>query len=557
MTRLNLALSLMIFLSVSWLSYGCKTTPSEKSARPKLAVVVVVDQMRADHLTRFEGVYEHGFARLLNQGATFTTAYHDHAYTVTGAGHASISAGVHPSRHGIVGNHWYDRAESKEVYCAEDTTCPLLGYPEEEADNGRSPVRMLASSLGDWLKEQSPESKVFGIGRKDRAAIFSAGLKADGAYWYNDGDGNMITSKYYMTSYPAWVKKFNESRVVDTYFQEGWHKLKTEQTYFLAREDSFSAENDGKNTAFPYEFTTKSPKAAEQYYGDLQSTPFSDALLMEFAKALVENENLGRDDAPDILFIGCSAADAIGHTFGPLSQESLDHFLRLDAYLGQFFTFLDGKIGNDNYITVLSSDHGVMPLPEELARRGFDAKRVSKGELVVRVGKVLLDLSQELGVSERLISGITGFGVIVNYSAVADKGIRPQELDARLISRLKDLHPIEDVFSREDLTEGKTDGRPYRELYAHSFHPDRCGDLMFRIKEYYLLRSSPYGTTHGSPYPYDTHIPFVVSGPGIAKGQHTQKVRTVDIAPTLANILGIDRPVDLDGQSLFEEIKAK
>ncbi|MFQ5631705.1 MAG: alkaline phosphatase family protein, partial [bacterium] len=359
------AILILLLLSVD-LSAEKREKNVESIAKPKLVVLIVVDQMRADHLTRFAGVYKHGFARLSNEGAVFTDAYHDHAYTVTAAGHATISTGAFPSRNGIVGNEWFDRSEKKKVYCAEDTSAALLGYPEKGAGKGRSPRRLLVPTFGDWLKSQSPKSKVFGVSRKDRAAIYGTGSKADGAFWYNIDDGNFITSEYYYHKYPEWVEAFNTSRSVDAFYGKNWQKLMPEEVYFLAREDTFATEGGGAQTAFPHSLASKSGKPDQMYYSRLTGTPFLEKLMLDFARAMVENEALGQDEAPDVLVVGCSGADAIGHAYGPLSQESMDYFLRLDRNLGDFFAFLDKKISKENYITVLSSDHGVLPMPEEL-----------------------------------------------------------------------------------------------------------------------------------------------------------------------------------------------
>ncbi len=530
---------------------GCNISDSKK---PKLAVIIVVDQMRADHLSRFAGVYPFGFKRLLDEGAVFTNAHHDHAYTMTAVGHAAISTGVYPSRNGIVGNSWFDRKENKKVYCCEDTLAPLLGYPDEALYKGRSPLRMLEPPIGDWLKEVSPKSKVFGVSRKDRAAILSTGVKADGAYWYSHNDGYMITSEYYEKSYPKWVEEFNESRLVDTYFEDGWHKFADEEVYLMAREDTCRVEYDGKHTAFPHNFAEKSEEPDKNYYDRLQGTPFVDALILEFSKALVENEGLGEDKAPDILFVGCSAADALGHDFGPLSQESLDHFLRLDHYLGDFFTFLDERVGKENYITVLSSDHGVLPMPEELARRGYDSKRIPGWRLQADLRKAIAGVARELGISGSLVKEWSGTGLVIDYSRIDSAGVAHEKVNGMLVDSLKQIALLEDVYTKDELSNGTAGGRPYRQLYAHSFHPERTGDLFLRLKEFHLVHDS-CGTSHGSPYHYDTHIPIVFCGPGVKKGTHAERVRTIDIAPTLAGFLGIDAPPDIDGTSLYETIQ--
>ena len=325
-----------------------------------------------------------------------------------------------------------------------------------------------------------------------------------------------------------------------------------EEAYFLAREDSFATENDGKNTSFPHNFDSSEPD--KKYYRALQTTPFADELILEFAKALIKNENLGKDESPDLLFIGCSSADFIGHVFGPLSQESLDHFLRLDVYLGEFFNFLDQHFGLGNYVVSLSSDHGVMPVPEELARRGYDSKRVSVKNLLANIEKIFIEVAKDLEISAPLLIGRSP-GLFVNYPVAESKGIKPKELDQILIQKLKQLDPVADVFTKDDLTGNVGNGRPYQHLYINNFHPQRSGDLILRVKKFYL--TSLYATSHGSPYDYDTHVPIVFMGAGIKASFHSQKVRTVDIAPTLAKCFNIKPSVEIDGRSLFGAMKVE
>ena len=482
------------FLAV-FLTNGFQTRASEESTPPKLAVVIVVDQMRADHLSRFAGLYKGGFKRLLDQGAVFTNAHHDHHRTETGPGHATIATGSHPSRHGIVANSWFDRVQKKRgaFGYGEDSSYPPLGYPNKEPREGRSPVKVLIPALGDWLKMQSPKSKVFSVSRKSGSAVMMAGKKPDAAYWYNGDNGNFITSEYYLKSYPAWVENFNEARVVEQFFAPGWQKLMQGETYFLAREDSFAAENYGKNSTFPHNFESTEPDT--QYYRALRSTPFADEFILEFAKTLIENENLGTDESPDLLFVGCSAADAIGHSFGPLSQESLDHFLRLDIYLEEFLDFLDQQIGSENYIVALSSDHGASPLVEDLARRGFDAKRISEENRSAEIEEIFIESARYLEITEplRLVILRLSPEIYLNYAAAESKGISARELNRLLISKLKQLDSVADVFSREELTGKVSNGRPYFDLHENGYHPGRSGDLILRYKR--VLPAQRYSDT--------------------------------------------------------------
>lgn len=544
---------LMIGLSCLALLAGCQqvaTTPD----RPRMVVVVVVDQMRADHMTRFAGLYRHGLARLWREGAVFVNGHQDHAYTVTGAGHATISTGAFPSTNGIVGNEWYDLAIGRTVYCSEDTTATLLGVDSAKPTDGRSPALLQTPALGDWLKAVSPASKVFAVSRKDRGAIFSAGLNGDGAYWYHSKDGRFITSSYYADAYPGWVDSFNAARVADRYFAEGWHKSRPEEDYFAAREDDFPAEADGKRTTFPHRFTDRSQAPDARYYAALTATPFTDQVTVEFAKKIVEHEQLGTDDSIDLLVVSCSSVDAVGHSFGPLSQESMDTFMRLDEYLGDLFGYLDAVVGKENYLVAFTSDHGVMPMPEELARRGIEAKRIHTMDVRAQVATAAGRLMQKLGISEPVITGYSGYGLLVNYEAVAGKGLTPAELDRLLAEELRQESLIEDVFTTADLENPAANEREFIDAYRRSYFPGRGGNLVMRLKKYYLVAGS-HGTTHGSPYDYDTRVPIVFAGPGITPGIHDDRVRTVDIAPTLAELLGIPTGDRVDGASLLEIIR--
>lgn len=535
-----------LLLSLVLLWGACARPGSQKQVR--LAVVVVVDQMRADHLPRFAGLYSGGLARLLREGHRFTDAHHDHAITVTAAGHATIATGAFPAHHGIISNEWFDRTEGREVYCSDDSAARVLGYPRSA---GRSPARLLLPALGDWLKAASPQSRVFAVSRKDRPAIMMGGKKPDGVYWYNSSDGHFVTSEYYTSSYPAWVDSFNARKLADRYLSEGWQKLMPEEAYFVSREDRFPHEGDGMHTTFPHQFPSEAGKPNRDYYSALSTSPFSDELVFEFSRALVRHEALGQDAAPDVLFIGASAADAIGHAYGPLSQESEDHFLRLDRYLGDFMAFLDETVGRDRYVLVLSSDHGVLPLPEELERRGFDARRFTVQDLMREVGPAIARVNQQFGIKGNLIQAFSN-GVVLNQKVIEAAGARREEVERALAEALRQHPFVEDVYTYSEMMQ--TDGaenRPYFEAFRRSFHPERSADLMIRFKPYYLLSSWAQGTSHGSPYDYDTHVPIIFWGSGIEAGETSARVRTVDIAPTLAAMLKIPAPQEVDGKPLF------
>ncbi len=525
---------------------------TKAKAKPKLAVIISVDQMRPDHFTRFAGIYKHGFKRLYENGALFLNAHHQHANTVTGAGHATIGTGTYPSSHGIVGNAWLNRDTRARTYCGESKGAPTLD--STAAHKERGPQQLMRTGIGDWLKEQQPGAKVFSVARKDRASILTSGKKPDAAYWYNDVNGRIVTSAYYMKANPEWVEAFNNSRKVDSYFDIGWHRLFPEETYMMAREDDFPAEADGKATVFPHLFNADTSAPSPRYYAMLETTPFVDELVIDFAREMVINEGIGSDDVTDILLLGCSAADNIGHAFGPFSHESMDHFLRLDKYLGDFFNFLDDEVGKGNYYVVLSSDHGVLPLPEELERRGIDAGRIARGALMAASRNIFTKVGQELQIRDPLFLGLSGPGMVLNYGAAEASGVSRAKLENMLMAQFKEIEGVEDMFGASELLATDTPDRAFLTRYRNGYYPDRSGDIIFRFKENYLVKEG-FGTTHGSPYDYDTQVPLLFMGEGVKAAIHQTKVETADAAPTLADLLGINKPDDLDGKSLIDDIR--
>jgi predicted AlkP superfamily pyrophosphatase or phosphodiesterase len=535
----SIGLSAMLFSSCSrWF----------KPVVPKLAVVIVVDQMRYDYLVRFAGLFSGGLAKLLREGAVFTDAHHDHANTETAPGHATLLTGSHPSHHGIVGNNFYEPQTGRQVYCVDDSNFAVVKSDDKRAMNspargGKSPHQLRRSTLGDWLKAKNPAAKVISIAGKDRSAILMAGFEAEAAYWFDVSSGGFISSRYYLDALPAWAAQWNAARHADRYHGKAWEKSRQEKDYFVSREDFFSAEGDGERTTFPHEFAAGEAESAnaigKRFYEWLANTPFADALALEFAQQAVQAEQLGADGAPDLLLIGLSATDLIGHDFGPLSQESEDNLLRLDAELGKFFAFLDAKVGLKNCVIALSADHGVLPLPEELRRRGFESARVSYNEAFEELNGVEREMQQEWRTNRRLLRAF-GADIVLDFRVADSLGLSPAAFRARVAAKLRTLSFVSDVFTRDELQ--ATDGarREFLEKQRHSFHPDRSTDLVLQLKPYYLVSAKSQGTTHGSPYHYDSHVPMIFWGERVKPGRIDRPAKTVDLAPTLAYVLHLD-----------------
>ena len=533
-------LGMAAFGVVTYDSYAANLDHSSSS--PRLAVVMVVDQMRADYLSRWAPLYTKGLHRLLNEGAYFPHAMHAHAHTVTAAGHATIATGSYPSHHGIVGNSYYDRLSGRSISAVAETTAMTLGG---SGGAGASPHNLLRTALGDWLKKMSPSSRVFSASLKDRAAVFPGGKGPDCAFWYDKKTGDFVTSTYYADALPEWTATFDNSGVKDLWRDSIWNKSAPADIYQF--EDVVMAEEGGKNSDFPHKITTKSDPAA--YYNGLYSTPFADAYLLTFCRQLLHAEHLGEDAIPDLFMISLSAADLVGHDYGPHSNEIQDYYLRLDDQLGRFLDSLDALVGKGNYLFALSSDHGVCPLPELAVAMGLpDARRLMSNEFKADVKRVLARSFPVFENASELLKGVDG-GFVVDTSIAAECGMTVTEACHKSAAALEKLEYVADVFTYDQL-QSVEDTRPFAGLFRNSFHPDRSPDLVVNFKEGVLLTSSKYGTSHGTPYHYDTDVPIVFYGPGVVAGQYDDTVYTVDLAPTMAALLKITPEKTIDGHAL-------
>ncbi|MFV1988270.1 MAG: alkaline phosphatase family protein [Gemmatimonadota bacterium] len=527
---------------------GAVATPAADP--PRLTVVLVVDQMRADFLERYAPLFEGGFARILADGAVFTDAAQDHAATVTAVGHATISTGVFPARHGIVGNDVFDHEAGEAVYSAFDPAAPILGLPDAP---GRSPVRIRRSGLADWLKAANPESRVFSTALKDRSAIMMGGRDPDGVYWYHDAAEGIVTSTFYTAEVPDWVEAFAFRDRVASYFSRGWDRLLPREAYDgVSREDRFEAEGRGWPSEFPHRFaeifpdgTAESP--GHDYFDDFTDTPFADEVILQFARAAVEQEGLGADDTPDLLFIGASAADYIGHRWGPYSQEVQDYYMRLDRYLGELFEALDDRVGVDEWALVLSSDHGVAPAPEELLRRGEHARRISADEYSREIRAAIGAAFEETGIDPvPTVRWLDGPHLISETASPEEL----RELRRVLADRFAEIDFVAAAFTSDEVAGADPGADGMLGRFRRSYYEGRSPDVMLLLEPNHIVGGVT--ATHGSAHWYDRQVPLVFMGPGIPAGRYDGPVRTVDIAPTLARLLGIPAPADLDGRTLTQ-----
>ncbi|MBI5267160.1 MAG: alkaline phosphatase family protein [candidate division Zixibacteria bacterium] len=518
------------------------------SQRPKAAVVIVIDQMRADYVTRFTPYFTGGLKRILSEGAVFDSASHEHANTETAVGHATLSTGCFPSHHGIVGNEFYDRLHDQIVYAVEDTTTRLLrttSAPLKRDDSlGSSAHYLLRSSIANWVAQADKHNRVFSISLKDRSAILMAGqsaqenTRADAVYWWDRKTGDFVTSTAYAQALPEWVNRFNRSGARDNWRDSVWNRIGDTTQYDAIGPDSVALENDGIHTAFPHRFTTE--RGNRSYYDALYYTPYADQLLIGFARELIRKEKPGKGKGFDLLMISCSAADAVGHSFGPMSQEIFDHYLRLDKCLDTLIRTLDSALGRDNYVIALSSDHGCANLPpveNRISVRDYQAAVL--GVAKEAMASSLLDFRRDSVIS------FLGSDLIIRRNRLAPIDSANESLLIRALTWSLDKLPF--VLKEESAETIR--------MLDNNFYPGRMPDISVILKENLLLTSSTTGTGHGTPYWYDRHVPLAFWGVHIKPQHLTYRVRTVDMAPTLADLIGIAQPDSVDGVSLFRNIR--
>ncbi|MBM3790082.1 MAG: alkaline phosphatase family protein [Acidobacteria bacterium] len=545
MNRKNLLISAVTcFLLLS--ASTAAAVPAAASAPDgdiSLVLVIAVDQMRADYLTRFQHQYTRGIRQLLARGRAYTNAHQEHACTQTAVGHSTILTGVFPSRSGIIGNEWYDRSRKQVVYCTRAS-----GYGDDGGDqNTPTPLAQRATTLGDWLIQSRPGAKVLAISRKDRAAIMLGGHKATGAFWYDPSSGTFTTSSYYHDELPGWVRLFNAQKPADKYFRKVWERSRRASDYAASSADDQKGEGklSGRQT-FPYRYGGGA-RPDRRFYSYLSNTPFMDEITLGLAERAIKAENLGRRGVVDLLAVSLSTTDSIGHTFGPQSQEIQDMMFRLDRMLGDFFRYVDRNVGLEKVLVVLTSDHGVAPLPEAANADGVTIRQAGGVEEALREAEAALEGRFGPGPwIEREYDG----NVYLNREKMQNAGVSTYEVELRAAEALRRAPIVEDAFTRSDLTSGRRESEPYVRLFANCFDPARSGDIVLQTRADTLLMRSAEGSTHGSPYPFDTHVPLIVAGPGVAPGTVGARVRTVDIAPTLAGLLGIVPPGPIDGRLL-------
>jgi predicted AlkP superfamily pyrophosphatase or phosphodiesterase len=523
--------NLLRLLAVLLLPFCAVTTLRAES--PKLVLAIIVDQMRYDYLEQSPHLFApNGFRLLLERGAFMTSAKYNYYPTVTAPGHASFLSGCGPAIHGILGNDWFNKFTGKDMNACLDTNVTAVGTTNKSQ---ASPKNFIGANLADQMRFAF-NSKVIGVSIKDRAAIFPAGKKPAAAYWFDNKSGNFITSTYYMTNLPQWVTDFNDKKIPQSYIGKTWDRLYDPSEYMFADQgfgEGHLNHQTNDTTLFPHTIL------ASTNLENVLETPFGDELLTQFAIATLDNEQLGQTNHPDLLTLSYSSPDLGGHVFGPNSHEHQDIIFRLDRQLDKLFNHIDEKIGLKNVIIVLTADHAVAPTPEFAQSMGLDSKRFKTEEFMTNLQT---HLEGKFGAGKFFRTMKMPYGdIFLNHETLREKSIPIAAINSAIRDYALNSGYIQTCYTRDQLLDGNAPGW-IGQCVLNGYNPERGADLVLVAKPFVIPGKEKTGTTHGSPYAYDTRVPVLFFGQPFKPGRYPDEFYITDIAATLSSALHIEEP---------------
>lgn len=556
-------IGITVFLQAIFIAGYANIAYAEAKA-PKLVLQITVDQLRGDLPRRFlNKMGKGGFRYLYDEGVVYTNAHHAHANNETIVGHTTLATGAHPATHGMIGNLWFDRKLDRVVYNVEDHKYPLLSKNADvnkatEIDptqkkaktSGRSPLNILVSTFGDELAlATNGKAKVFGVSVKDRGAISMAG-HAGKAFWFSKKSGDFVTSQFYYDEYPDWVLKWNDKKSAEAHSGTAWNLQKAKSEYLFGKNDEQLWETDfpGYGRVFPHNFGTSDSK----YFNTLLTlSPVGDELTLDFTKALITNEAIGKDGTTDYLSVSFSSTDYVGHLFGPSSLEMEDNLLRLDKTLAKLLKFVDKKVGLKNTIIVLSADHGAPEAPKLLNKFGISANTIDPKTWEKEKG--FSNLKTKLGLGEELIKSYAHPYIYLNHELIKKHKLDQKTVEDMVIQEVLKLDGVAYAVSSSDLESGNLpDSRVYK-LLLNNHNSSRSGDIMIAFAPHRFVDKFDglkVASGHGSPWNYDTFVPIIFAGWSFDSAIVDHRVNSIDIAPTLSNLIGIKPPSGADGKVL-------
>jgi len=532
--------------------------------KPKLVLQITVDQLRGDMPTAYlDKMGKGGFKYLLNEGVVYKDAHHNHANTETIVGHATLATGALPAVHGMIGNVWYDDKLQRLVYNVEDSRYPLLSADagvnqKTEIDptqrtaksSGRSPSNIQVSTFSDELMIASNgKAKVFGVSVKDRGAISMAGHMGK-AFWFSKKSGEFVSSEYYYDKYPQWVLNWNEAKPTKKYHQASWQLSQPQNNYVFAKQDDqpWETKLPGFGNTFPHQYGEMSNAYFNTF---LTLSPAGDELTLDFAKAVVNNEQLGQDEITDYLSVSFSSTDYVGHMFGPSSLEAEDNMLRLDRTLAKLLTFIDKKVGLDNTLIVLSADHGAAEAPAYLSTLGMKTDVVAPKTWDKAPSMQVL--KKEFGFDTALIKSYFHPYIYLDRDLISKRKLSLKQVQKAVAMEVSKFDGVALAVTSTEIESGNTPQDYLHTLVVNNHSKNRSGDVYVVLEAHRFvadMEGLTVATTHGSPWGYDTFVPLIFAGFTIDDDVVYDRVSTTDIAVTLSAILGIKAPSGAQGKVL-------
>ena len=522
--------------------------PPEK---PKLIVGIIVEQLRYDQIERFSDRFgDSGIKRLLNEGTFYQNAAYQYMLTQSATAHATISTGTEPAWHGIVSNSWYFPLRNDLVYCTQDPGIYPVGGGYESGLH--SPVHLKVSTFTDELKMATQkEAKVFGIGMKEHAAILSAGHAADAAYWFDNGTGNWITSTWYVDSLPDWINDFNAMLYPEAYLDKTWDMKGPQEYYHDCVPDTniYELGFNGKNY-FPYDLKKIRNDWLTEHQDDLsllRETPYGNTYTTDFARKLIEKENLGKDDITDVLTVCYSATGYIGHRFGPSSYEMADAILRLDKDIGDLLTYLVDSLGKRNILVYFTASHGISEIPGILKNN-----RIPSGYFKTEQALYLLRSYLKLLYGEgEWVKGCVGNQIYLNRTLIEDSKISLDDIRKDAARFVVQMSGVNFVYPYSDLGVNSYGNENLKRI-INSYNPQRSGDLIITFNPGWVESSTENVTDHDSSYEFNSHVPLIWYGWSMDRASFTRDINLTDIAPTLSSLIKIPYPNACTGKPLYE-----
>jgi len=542
---------------------------AETREPPRLVLQITVDALRGDLPGRYAHVFgEGGFRYLMERGVRYTNAHYQHANTETIVGHVSLATGTVPAAHGMVGNVWFDREEGRLAYNIEDPDHHLLGAgaavdqateidPTQKAAkvDGRSPASILSSTFSDELAAHyGGRSKIFGVSIKDRGAVSLAG-HAGKAFWFSKASGGFVTSSYYYDHYPDWVNTWNGRKPAQAYAGTSWELMHDTSRYLFGNADDREYETNfpGFGRTFPHAYGA----ADDRYFTTrLTLSPAGDELTLDFAKALIDNEQLGQDAVPDYLAVSFSSTDYVGHLFGASSLESEDNLARLDRTLAGLLKHVDERVGLERTLIVLSADHGQPEVPGYLHELGIEDAQYFDTDALDR-RPAIAALKKQFGIAEGLVEAFFQPYVYLNRELIRSKGLDQAEVEAAVAAELAKFDGVAAAVSSTALRNASLPDTLLMRTILRNFHPKRSGDIYVVFEPNVFINDFDglsVASTHGSPWRYDTFVPVIFAGAGLQPRTVSRPVTPYDVAPTLANYLGVKPPSGSIGNPLAEVV---